>query len=98
MGDPQTGDVLRQVAPVRSDVGNRRRRAALFRIEAPRIVRVLEEPVLQVVPVQKVRRADVAAGDRESRLLHQRVTAVVERHRRNDARALGLVDQTFGLR
>src|SRR5690348_5892324 len=34
----QAGNVLRQIAPVRSDVGHRRRCAALFGIETPRIV------------------------------------------------------------
>ena len=89
VGDPQAGDVLRQVTPVRSDVAQRRRRAALFRVEAPRVVRVVEQPVLQVVAVQKVRRADVAARDRQPRLLHERVAAVVERHRCHDAGARG---------
>ncbi len=55
-------DVLRQIAPVRSDVAERRRRAALVGLEAPGIVRVLEQPVLKVVAVHEARRADFAAS------------------------------------
>ena len=93
MRDAPAGDVLRQVAPVRADVAERRRRAALGRVEAPRVVGVLEQPVLQVVAVDEVRRADVAAGDGVPRLLHERVAAVVEGDGGDDARAPRLLDQ-----
>ena len=76
--DPQAADVLRQIAPVRPDVAERRRGAALVGLEPPRVVGVLEQPVLQVVADEEVRLADVAARDRVPRLLHERVAAVVE--------------------
>ena len=95
--DAQPAHVLRQVAPVRPDVAERRRRAALVRLEPPRVVRVLEQPVLQVVADQEMRRADVAAGDRVARLLHERVAAIVERDRMDDARLRRLIAQRFRL-
>ena len=78
-------DVLREIAPVRSDVGERGARAALLRLEAPREIGRLEQPVLQVAAVDEVHGADVARGDHRARLLHERVAAVVERHRVHDA-------------
>ncbi len=86
LDDPPAGDVLHQVAPVRSDVADRRARAALVRLEAPREVGRLEQPVLQVGAVDEVHRAELAAGDHLARLLHQRVAAIVERHGVDDAR------------
>ena len=59
-GDAQAADVLREIAPVRADVAERRRGAALVRLEPPRVVRVLEQPVLQVVADEEMRLADVA--------------------------------------
>ncbi len=91
--DAKSRHVLRQIAPVRSDVAERRRRAALVGLETPRVVRVLEQPVLQVVADQKMRRADVAARDHVPRLLHERVAAVVERHRVDHAGLRRLIEQ-----
>ena len=83
---------------MRSDVAERRRGAAFVGLEPPRVVVFAEEPVLQVAPVQQVRGADVAAGNRFARQLHQRIAAVVERHRMNDARAVGGVQERLGIR
>ena len=96
--DAQAGHVLRQVAPVRADVAERRRGAALRRVEPPRVVGVLEQPVLQVVAVHEVRRADVAAGDGLARLLHERVAAVVEGDGGDDAGAPSLRRRAASIR
>ena len=48
-GDAQPADVLREIAPVRADVAERGRRAALVRLEPPGVIGVLQQPVLQVV-------------------------------------------------
>ncbi len=98
LGDAQAADVLRQVAPVRADVAERRRGAALVGLEAPRVVGVLEQPVLQVVADEEVRLADVPARDRVPRLLHERVAAIVERDGVDDPGLGGLVDELLGFR
>ncbi len=91
--DAQAADVLREVAPVRADVAERGRRPALVRLEPPRVVGVLEQPVLEVLADEELRPADVAARDREAGLLDERVPAVVEGHCMNDARLGRLVEQ-----
>src|SRR5204863_8093769 len=85
MRDPQTAHMLREVAPVRSDVAERRRGAALVWLQPPRVVGVLEEPVLKILADEKVGFADVAARNHVPRLLDERVASIVERHRMNDA-------------
>ena len=97
LGDAQAADVLREIAPVRSDVAERRRRAALVGLQPPRIVGVFEQPVLKVVADEKMRRADLARGDRVPRLLNERVASVVERHRVDDARLRGLIEELLRL-
>src|SRR5439155_27043589 len=87
--DSLADDVLDQIAPMRSDVADRRARAALFRLEAPREVGRLEQPVLQIRPMDVVHRPDLAGGDHLARLLYQRIAAVVERHRMDDTRVAG---------
>ena len=96
-GDAETADVLREIAPMRSDVAERGRGAALVGLEPPRIVRILDQPVLQVGAEEEVRPADVAAGDRVPRLLHERVAAVVERDRVHDAGLRRRVEQLLRL-
>ena len=96
--DLQAADVLREIAPVRPDVPQRRRGAAFVGLEPPGIVGVLEEPVLQVVADEKVRLADVAARDRVPRLLHERVAAVVEGDGVDDAGFRGLVEKLLPVR
>ena len=71
--NPKAAHVLGQIAPVRSDVAKRRRGAAFVGLEPPGIVGILEEPVLQIVAVQKVRRADVASSNGQARLLDERI-------------------------
>ena len=93
MGDPVSGDVLRQVAPVGPDVAERRRRAALLGVEAPGVVGVLQQPILKVMTVHEVRRADVASRDGVPRLLHERVAAVVERDGRHHAGPACFLDE-----
>ena len=97
-GDPQSADVLRQIAPVRADVAERRGGAAFVGLEPPRIVGVLQQPVLQVLADQEMRLADVAARNREARLLDQRVAAIVERHRMDDAGLGRGLEQLLGFR
>ena len=96
--DAQAADVLREIAPVRSDVAERRRRAALVGLEPPRIVGVLEQPVLQVLADEKVRLADVAARNRLPRLLDERIAAIVERHGVDDAGLGRLIEQLLRFR
>ena len=93
VGDAQAADVLREIAPVRADVAERRRGAALVGLEPPRVVGVLQQPVLQVLADEEVRRADVAARDRVARLLDQRVAAIVEGDGVDDAGLVRLVEQ-----
>ena len=95
--DPQAADVLRQIAPVRPDVAERRRRAALVGLEPPGVVRVLQQPVLQVVADEEMRLADVAARDGVARLLHERVAAIVEGHGVDDAGLRRLIEQLLRL-
>ena len=92
--DAQAGHVLHQVAPVRSDVAERRRLAALVRLEAPRVVGVLAaaSPACSG-RARSVGRPMSPRGDRVARLLHQRVAAVVERHGVEDAGLGRLVAQ-----
>ena len=85
--------MLGQIAPVRSDVAKRRRGAALIGLEPPGIVGILEEPVLQIVAVQKVRRTDVASSNGHASLLDERIPAVVERDRMDDAGAFRFVEK-----
>ena len=98
VGDAQAADVLREIAPVRSDVAERGRGAALVGLEPPRVVGVLEQPVLQVLADEEMRLADVAARDRVPRLLDERVAAVVERDRVDDAGLVRGVEQLLRLR
>ena len=97
-GDAQAAHVLREIAPVRSDVAERRRGAPFVGLEPPRVVGVLEQPVLQIVTDEEVRLADVAARNRVPRLLHERVAAIVERHRVDDARLGRLIEQLLRFR
>jgi hypothetical protein len=75
-----TGDVLREIAPVRSNVGERRTGAALLGLQAPRKIGRLEQPVLQVGAVDEVRAADLAGRDHLASLLHQGIPTVIEGH------------------
>ena len=93
----QSADVLREIAPVRADVAERRRGAALLGVEPPGVVGLVEQPVLEVVAVQKARRADVAARDRLPRVLDERIAAIVERDGGDDAGAPRLVDEPLRL-
>ena len=54
--DPLAGDELDEVAPVRADVGERARRAALRRVDPPVVVVGRGEPVLQVAAVDEADR------------------------------------------
>ena len=84
--DPLAADPLDQVAPVRADVGERPRRAALAPGRPASSTRARrEQPVLQVLPVQQVPRPEVAGLGPGPDLAHHRVVAVDERHRRDHA-------------
>ncbi len=83
---------------MRSDVAHRRGFAALVGLEAPAVVGVEQQPVLQVLAVDEARRSDLALGDHRPRLLHEGVAAVVERHRVHDALGRRRVEQFPGLR
>ena len=93
LGDAQAGDVFSQVAPVGAHVAERGGGPALVGLEAPRIVRVEQEPVLQIGAVHEVRTADLAAGDEVARLLHERIAPVIERDGVDDARGPRAVEQ-----
>jgi hypothetical protein len=78
--DLQTGHVFGQVAPVRTDIKQGRTRAALARVHAPRIHRIVGQPVLQILAVHERQLAQVAPRDHRARVLHERIAAIVERH------------------
>ena len=61
--DPLARDELDEVAPVRADVGERARRAAPRRVDAPVVVLGRRQPVLQVAAVDEADRADPARRD-----------------------------------
>ncbi len=92
-GDATTGDVLDEIAPVRADVADRGAGAALVGLEPPREVCRLEQPVLKIAAVHEVQRAQFAGGDHRARLLHQRVAAIVEGDRVDDAGPRRRVEQ-----
>jgi hypothetical protein len=46
--NPQTAHVLGKIAPVRPNVAQGRRSAPFVGLQAPRIVRILEEPILKI--------------------------------------------------
>ena len=71
--------------------------AALLRLEAPREIGRFEQPVLEVSAVNEMHRPELAAGDHLARLLHQRIAAVVERHRVDDAGLVRRVEQPPGI-
>src|SRR5918993_1988341 len=77
--------MLNQIAPVRSDVADRRALSPLFGLEAPREVGRLKQPVLQVRAVHEVRLTDLAVANHFTRLLHEWIAAVVESDRMYDA-------------
>ena len=77
--DALAGDVLRQVAPVRADVGHGRT-LALAGVEPPRVVGVFEQPVLQIGALHQVHGAGLARRHHGAGLLHERIAAVVEGH------------------
>ena len=84
--DAESAHVLDHITPMRPDVTGCRRSAALVGLDPPREIRILDQPVLQVMPVDEVQPADLACRDHGARLLHQRITAIVERHRMHDTR------------
>jgi hypothetical protein len=96
--DAEAADVLGQVAPVRPDVGHRRARAALLRLEAPGEVGRLQQPVLEVGAVDVVDGADAAGRHHRARLLDHRVAAVVEGDGVDDAGGAGSLPQRIGFR
>ena len=81
-GEPVAGDELGEVAPVRADVREGARDAAPLGVDAPVVVLGVEQPVLQVCPVDEVHGAAPAGGDAVARLAHGGVEAVRERHGR----------------
>src|SRR5262249_44308663 len=60
--DALADDVLDEIAPVRPDVAHRGARTALVRLEPPREIGRLQQPVLQVGAVDEVDVADLAGG------------------------------------
>ena len=83
--DGAPDDVLDQIAPVRSDIANRRALAALLGLEAPGKIRGLQQPVLQIGPMDEVGLANFAVMNHLARLLDERVAAVIEGHGVHDA-------------
>ena len=62
-GDAVAGDELGEVAPVRADVGERARRAAELRVDAPVVVLGRREPVLQVAAMDQPHGTERAGGE-----------------------------------
>ena len=91
---PVTGHELDQVAPVRADVGERPGRPTPFGIDAPVVVVLGGEPVLEVATVDQANGTDGARGDAPC-LAHQRIEPVGERDDGHDPGGVGGPDQ-FG--
>ena len=89
----QAGDVLHEVAPMRSDIADGGARASLVDLEAPRVVGRVEQPVLQVGAVDEVQRPQLAGRDERTRVLNERIAAIVERDGMDDAGTLGGLKQ-----
>ena len=81
---------------MRSDVGDGRALAPFFRLEAPRKVGLFEQPVLQVLSVHEMHRTDLAGRNHLARLLDQRIAAIIERDRMDDAGPGRRVEQAAG--
>jgi hypothetical protein len=88
-GQPVAGHELDEVAPVRADVGEGPRRTGQRRVDAPVVVVLGGQPVLQVAAVDQAQRPDPAGGHPGPGLAHERVEAVDERHGGHDAGGLG---------
>ena len=80
------GDELGEIAPVRADVGEGARRSAGLLVDAPVVVVLVEEPVLQVGAVHQAQRTGGAGAHPLPGLPDSRVVAVDERHRVRPAR------------
>ena len=77
--------MLYKIAPVRSDIANRRALAALLGLEAPGKIRGLQQPVLQIRAMDEVGLANFAVMNHLARLLDERIAAVIEGHGVYDA-------------
>ena len=92
------GHPLREVHPVRADVGDRAQRAALLRLEAPVPVGRIEQPVLQVAAVDVPDVAQRADAHERPRLVDHRVEAKVEVRAVDEPAPLGELEQLGRLR
>ena len=86
MRDPEAGQVLSKIAPVRPDVTQSGGGAAFLRIEPPGIIGFFQKPVLKVIAMEKCGSPDIPLRDGMAGLLHQRIAAVIERDSSNDLR------------
>ncbi len=87
-GEPVAGHEFDQVAPVRADVGEGTGWPSEGRVDAPIVVLLRRQPVLQIGAVDEPQRAETGCYPRAD-LANQRVEAVHEGHRGDDARAFG---------
>ena len=87
-GETVAGHELDEVAPVRADVGEGSGGAGQLGIDAPVVVLVGRQPVLQVAAVGEAH-GEGTVGDSGPRLADHRVEAVDERHRGDRARPVG---------
>ena len=76
--DTQPADVLDGIEPVRADVGDRARASAGLRLDAPVVVALLQQPVLQVRAEHEPQVAELAVACLVARLAHHRVPAIGE--------------------
>src|SRR3954464_4329028 len=85
-------DELRQVAPVRADVGERPRGAAELLVDAPVVIGRLEQPILEGAAMDQPDRPGDARADALARLAHRGGVAVDERKRSGEGGGRRRVD------
>ena len=87
--DPLAEEERGEVHPVRADVGDGAQVAAEMRVDAPVPVRVLQQPVLQVVPGHEPHLAELAGRDHAVHVLAYGIEAQVVVDRVHELRLFG---------
>ncbi len=95
--DGEGGEVLDHVHPMGADVAHGAEFAVVLGLDAPVVVRVVEEPVLGVGTLDGEDFAEVAGGNHCADLLHSRVVAEVVVGGVSDAFGFSQGEQVFGL-
>src|ERR1051326_6585478 len=96
--DLQSSDVFREIAPMRPDVGEGTAESALTAVEPPGIISLFQEPVLEIGSMDEMNPPYCLLRDTTPRLLYQRIAAISEGHRMDNARRVGGLQKFAGLR